>query len=51
MIQGYLNWFYTFVADMIAWMNSAIIVDGVSLLGFIAAAALLCIVIGGVLIR
>lgn len=51
MIAGYLNWFYTFISDMIAWLNSAMIVDGVSLLGFMIAVGLLCIVIGGVLIR
>ena len=51
MITGYLNWFYTFVADMISWLNSAMIVDGVSLLGFMLAVAILCVVIGGVLIR
>lgn len=51
MIQGYLNWFYTFVRDMIAWLGSAQIADGVSLLGFLLAIALLCIVIGGLVFR
>lgn len=49
--MNYINWFFTFVADMIAWMNAQYIVEGVSLLGFIMAVALLCIVIGGFLIR
>lgn len=51
MIQGYLNWFYTFVRDMISWLDSAFIADGVSLLGFSLAIALLCIVIGGLVFR
>lgn len=51
MIQGYIDWFYTFVGDMIQWMNNMYIVDGVSLLAFLIAVAILCIVIGGVLIR
>lgn len=51
MIQGYLNWFYTFVRDMIDWLSSALIADGVSLLGFMLAIALLCIVIGGLVFR
>ena len=51
MIQSYLNWFYTFIRDMISWLDSAFIADGVSLLGFFIAIALLCIVIGGLVFR
>lgn len=51
MVMNYIDWFFTFVADMIGWMNAQFIVPGVSLLGFIMAVALLCIVIGGFVIR
>ena len=51
MVQQYINWFYDFVGSMITWLNNAYIVDGVSLLAFLIACAVLCIVIGGVLIR
>lgn len=51
MVMDYINWFFSFVSDMIGWMNSQFIVPGVSLLGFLMAVALLCIVIGGFLIR
>ena len=51
MVMNYIDWFFTFVSDMITWMNSQFIISGVSLLGFIIAVALLCIVIGGFLIR
>lgn len=51
MVNGYLDWFITFVRDAIAWMTSVYIVPGVSLLFFLIAVALLCILIGGVLLR
>lgn len=51
MIQGYLDWFVTFVSSGISWMSGVYIVPGVSLLFFIISIALLCIVIGGLLIR
>lgn len=51
MIQEYLTWFYSFCRDMIAWLGSALVADGVSLLGFLLAISLLCIVIGGLVFR
>lgn len=51
MVQGYLDWFLTFVGDAVSWFGSVDVVPGVSLLGFIIAVGLLCIIIGSVLIR
>lgn len=51
MVQDYLDWFLTFIVDAIAFLGSCMIVTGVSLLHFIIAVAILCIVIGGILIR
>ena len=51
MVMDYLTWFVSFVGDAIAWMGSAQVVPGVSLLAFIVAVALLCIIVGGILIR
>lgn len=51
MVSSYVEWFFTFVREMIAWMGAAVIVPNVSLLAFIAAVSILCIFIGGLLIR
>lgn len=51
MVEHYLDYFVFFVGDSIAALNSFMIVPGVSLLGFMIAVSLLCILIGGLLIR
>lgn len=51
MIQGYLDWFLSFVSQGISFLNSCMIMPGVSLLHFIIAVSLICIVVGGILIR
>lgn len=51
MIQGYLDWFLTFVSQGISFLGSCMILPGVSLLHFIIAVSVICIVVGGILIR
>lgn len=51
MIIGYMDWFVSFVGNMISWMSGTFLMPNVSLLGFIIAVNLLLIFIGGILIR
>lgn len=51
MIFDYLNYTIEFFAQAINWMSHCYITESVSLLYFIIGCALLCIMIGGVLIR
>lgn len=51
MVQNYLAFIVSLFQQAITWMNSSYIVPGISLLHFIIAIALMCIFIGGVLIR
>ena len=50
-VSGYLEWFLSFVRQGIDWMGAQYIVGGVSLLHFIIAVGVICIVVGGILIR
>lgn len=51
MIVDYINYAISFFAQAVNWMSQVYVVDGVSLLYFLIAVALLCIIIGGILIR
>lgn len=51
MIQGYLDWFLAFIGQAVSFLGSCMIVPGVSLFHFMIAVAVLCIVVGGILIR
>lgn len=51
MVQSYLDWFITFIESGISWMAVQMVVPGVSLLAFLIAVALLCIILGGLMIR
>lgn len=51
MIDQYLTWIVDFLRTCIAELNGLMLTSDVSLLGFIGAAAVLCIIIGRILIR
>lgn len=51
MIVDYINYTINFFAQAINWMSQVYVVQGVSLLYFLIAVALLCIIIGGLLVR
>lgn len=51
MVRQYITWFPAFVADGIEVLSTLTIVPGVTVLHFLIAVAILCIVIGGILIR
>ena len=52
MIDRYLNYVITgFLPDMLAFLDSLIISEGVSWLGLSVAITLLCIVIGSIVMR
>lgn len=51
MVVSYLDWFITFISSGVNWLGNMFIAPGVSLFTFIIAVSLLCIIIGGILIR
>lgn len=51
MVKNYINYTINFFAQAVNWMSQVYVVEGVSLLYFIIAVALLCILIGGLLVR
>ena len=52
MVMKYIDFFIDdFLPSIYTFMTTHYIVEGVSLLAFIIAVALLCIIIGGLLIR
>lgn len=52
MVMNYIDFFLDdFMPSIYTFMTTHYIVDGVSLLAFLISVALLCIIIGGLLIR
>lgn len=52
MIKNYLDWITgTLLPSFFNYLNGLMIVPGVSLLGFIVAIAIICIVVGAILFR
>ena len=46
-----LTWMVTFLAEIVEWLGTMQIVDGVSLLGFMAAIFVLHLLIDNVIVR
>lgn len=52
MIKNYLDWIInTMLPTLFSYLNSLIIVPGVSLLGFVISISIICIVVGAILFR
>lgn len=51
MVVDFINYAINFMGQAINWMSQVYVVPGVSLLYFLIAVALLCIIIGGLLVR
>ena len=52
MVVEFLGWLTTdFLPDFFGWFNGLMIAPGVSLLGFVIAISIICIVVGAILFR